>query len=73
MRDGNNVPRSAFVAVILAGSLSVAGCATFQPKPFNEDRYLQHAVTRTDGDITVTADILSPEEGKEVFGGISLR
>lgn len=61
--------RYTFVAMALAGTLCMAGCATFQPKPFNEGRYLQHAMTRTDGDITVTADILSPEEGKEVFGG----
>jgi len=46
----------------------ISGCATFQPKPFDEGVYLTHAVTRSDGDITVTADILTREETKEFFG-----
>ncbi len=46
----------------------ISGCATFQPKPFEEAVYLTHAVTRSEGDITVTADIFSREETKEFFG-----
>jgi hypothetical protein len=46
----------------------IPGCATFEPKPFNEAVYLTHAVTRSDGDISVTADILTREEAKEFFG-----
>jgi hypothetical protein len=47
----------------------MAACGTFQPKPFDETLYLRHAIVRTDGDITVTADVLTPQEGKEVLGG----
>lgn len=46
----------------------ISGCATFQPKPFDETTYLSHAVTKSNGDITVAADILTREETKEVFG-----
>jgi hypothetical protein len=46
----------------------ISGCATFQPKPFDEARYLSHAVTRSDDDVTVTADVLTQEETTEVFG-----
>ena len=46
----------------------MSGCATFEPKPFDEAVYLTHAVTRSDGDIAVTADILTREEAKEFFG-----
>lgn len=46
----------------------ISGCATFQPRPFDEATYLTHAVTRSDDDVTVTADILTQEETLEVFG-----
>jgi hypothetical protein len=46
----------------------ILGCATFQPKPFEEARYLTHAVTKSDGDVRVTADVLTQEETLEVFG-----
>ena len=46
----------------------ISGCATFQPKPFDEATYLTHAVTSSDGDVTVTADILTRDETKEFFG-----
>ena len=56
-----------FLLPILLLSL-ISGCATFQPKPFDETVYLTHAVTRSEGDIAVTADILTREEAKEFFG-----
>lgn len=46
----------------------VSGCATFQPKLFDEARYLDHAVTKSDDDVAVTADVLTREETLEVFG-----
>lgn len=46
----------------------ISGCATFQPKPFEEARYLNHAVTKSDDDVRVTADVLTQEETLEVFG-----
>jgi hypothetical protein len=45
-----------------------SGCATFQPKPFEEARYLTHAVTKSDDDVRVTADVLTQEETLEAFG-----
>jgi hypothetical protein len=44
------------------------GYTAFQQKPFDEARYLTHAVTRADGDLTVTADILTREKTREFFG-----
>jgi hypothetical protein len=64
--EGKYVP---FFLLLLTLLLTfIPGCATFEPKPFDEAVYLTHAVTRSDGDISVTADILTREEAKEFFG-----
>ena len=54
--------------MVLTAAICCSGCSTFQPKAFDEGRYLTHAVTRSDGNITVTADILTQEEAEEFFG-----
>jgi hypothetical protein len=60
---------TSFTLVLFSLSLVlISGCATFQPKPFDETSYLAHSVTKSDGDVTVSADILTQQETKEVFG-----
>jgi hypothetical protein len=59
---------SCFFHLAILLLIAISGCATFEPKPFDETRFLTHAVTKSDGDISVTADVLTPEESKEVFG-----
>jgi hypothetical protein len=57
-----------FILHLIFSFILISGCATSQPKPFDEAGYLTHAVTKSDGDITVTADVLTREETKEIFG-----
>jgi hypothetical protein len=45
----------------------LTGCATFNPLPLDEARYRNRAETQTDGEVRVTAAVLSAEETKEVF------
>ena len=47
--------------------LTLTGCATFNPRPLDESRYRNRAEAQTDGEVRVTAAVLSAEETKEVF------
>jgi hypothetical protein len=56
----------------LAASLVVlpaGGCATFTPQPVDEAPLLAGAHSSTDGDVTVTVAVLSPDNEQRVFGG----
>ena len=49
-------------------SLSISGCATFNPRPIEEGAFLARAQTKRDGKVTVTAAVVSRGESKELFG-----
>ena len=57
-------------AIVVGLILVVLGCASFQaPAPATADApFKQRAQTQQDGDIRVTAVVLSAEESKTVFG-----
>ncbi|MDK9718547.1 MAG: LssY C-terminal domain-containing protein [Trichlorobacter sp.] len=55
-------------AFLFCTLLCLSGCVPFQPKEFDECRYLSHAIAKSDGDVTVTADILTRAEAEEFFG-----
>jgi hypothetical protein len=48
--------------------LIVFGCATFNPRPIDEALYRNRSLTKSDGEVQVTADVLGAEETKKVFG-----
>lgn len=60
--------RSLFLMLLLLIMACVSACSTFQPKPFDESKHLNRAALKSDGDITVTATILTREEAEELFG-----
>ena len=61
--------RSFSLLLLILSLFLISGCATtFEPKPFDETTFLTHAVSRSDGDVAVTATILTREESEEVFG-----
>lgn len=49
-------------------SVSVVGCATFNPRPIEEVAFLERAQTKSEGKVKVTAAVLSKEESRELFG-----
>jgi hypothetical protein len=67
-QSGRRQCSSSSTLLLLFVLLFLSGCATFQPKPFDDNRRLPNAVVKSDGDITVTADILTREEAEEFFG-----
>ena len=48
--------------------LLLAACASFTPKPLDSVPFRERAVTREDGDLTVTVAVPSPEEARAIFG-----
>ncbi|MFV0416995.1 MAG: LssY C-terminal domain-containing protein [Chthoniobacterales bacterium] len=45
-----------------------SGCASFTPPRESRHEYLQRAVTRSQGDVSVSAVVLTDHEAKQVFG-----
>jgi len=48
--------------------LIVFGCATFNPRPIDEALYRNRSLTKSDGEVRVTAAVLGAEETNKVFG-----
>jgi hypothetical protein len=58
-----------FILILLIlFSVSVFGCATFNPRPIEEVAFLERAQTKSDGKVKVTVAVLSREESRELFG-----
>ena len=63
--------RQCLVALIVC--LAVSGCATFDPKPHDEIGFKSRAVTKTEGDVTISAAALGPQEARAAFGVPTMR
>jgi hypothetical protein len=48
--------------------LIIGGCATYQPVPVNKVPLKQHSQTQVDGNVRVTAAVLTNQEGEQIFG-----
>jgi hypothetical protein len=48
--------------------LSLAGCATFNPRPIDEVPFRERAQTQYEGNVRVTAAVPGPEESEALFG-----
>ena len=59
--------RTLWLRLLVICLLTPTGCATFNPRPLDEARYRNRAEAQTDGEVRVTAAVLSSEETKEVF------
>jgi hypothetical protein len=53
---------------VLAASVLVAGCATFDPQPQSDSPFLKRAMTHADGEVKVSLAVLTPQESKEALG-----
>ena len=62
--------RTQWLRLLLMGCiLLISGCASsFNPRPLDEVGFKQRAQTRTEGDVRVTAAVLSAEECEAKFG-----
>jgi hypothetical protein len=49
-------------------SLTVFGCATFNPRPIEEVAFLERSQSKSDGKINITVAVVSRAESKELFG-----
>ena len=56
------------LSVSLVVFVSWSGCVSYRPKPAAEVPFMERAQTQEDGDVKVTAAVLSDKEGREVFG-----
>ncbi|MDD5216515.1 MAG: LssY C-terminal domain-containing protein [Candidatus Omnitrophica bacterium] len=54
--------------VFLALSLIASGCVTYKPHAPSETPFMERAQTQTDGQVRVTAAVLSDKESKKIFG-----
>ena len=59
--------RKAPVLVLIAAILA-SGCASFEPAPIESVPFLERSQTQRDGNVTVSAAVLSAEESKALFG-----
>ncbi len=48
--------------------LTLSGCAAYHPVPVNEVPFEQHSQTQVDGNVRVTAAVLTNQEGEQIFG-----
>ena len=48
--------------------LSLCGCATYNPVTIDEVPFKQHSQTKVDGNVRVTAAVLTNQEGEQIFG-----
>ena len=56
------------LTLLLPGFLMILGCATtFAPLPLEEVRFMERAQAQSDGNLRVTAAVLSAEETEAVF------
>jgi hypothetical protein len=64
----NPLSRCVFIFGVI-GILVVAGCASsFQPRPLEEVEFLKRTQTQSEGNVRVTAAVLSAAESEAVFG-----
>jgi hypothetical protein len=63
------VPESiCMLAVFILSGVLLWSCATFNPQSLNEQLFRKRAATQADGDVRVSAAVLSAEETEAVFG-----
>jgi hypothetical protein len=48
--------------------LTLSGCATYQPVAVDNVPFKQHSQTQVDGNVRVTAVVLTNQEGEQIFG-----
>ncbi len=48
--------------------LTLIGCAAYHPVAVNEVPFKQHSQTKVDGNVRVTAAVLTKQEGEQIFG-----
>ncbi|MBW2583643.1 MAG: LssY C-terminal domain-containing protein, partial [Deltaproteobacteria bacterium] len=48
--------------------LTLSGCATYQPVAIDNVPFKQHSQTQVDGNVRVTAAVLTNQEGEQIFG-----
>jgi hypothetical protein len=48
--------------------LALSGCATYNPVAIDEVPFKQHSQTKVDGNVRVTAAVLTNQEGEQIFG-----
>jgi hypothetical protein len=56
------------VIVCLAFLLAQSGCVSYRPAPLREAHLREHLSTTTDGEVSVTAGVLSAHESRKIFG-----
>ena len=62
-RPGQMMYRPAWLAVLVVA----AGCATFDPEPLDQVPFRERAQTETQGDVTVSAVVLTAAETRRAF------
>ena len=62
-----SVKRRAFPLLVLPALVLGAGCASFNPTPMEAVGFMERAESKTEGDLTVAAVVLSQEEARAVF------
>ena len=60
--------RSVVVGFVLAVTMGCATISTYPPVSLDEAPFLERAVTESEGDITVTVAVPSPDEARDLFG-----
>ena len=48
--------------------LTLGGCASYHPLAVDEVSFKQHSETKVDGNVRVTAAVLTNQEGEQIFG-----
>jgi hypothetical protein len=48
--------------------LTLSGCATYNPVAIDKVPFKQHSETKVDGNVRVTAAVLTNQEGEQIFG-----
>ncbi len=60
--------RTVVVGAVLAVTVSCATISTYPPPDLDDAPFLERAVTQSEGDITVTVAVPSPDEARDLFG-----
>jgi hypothetical protein len=63
-----NLSQILSLGLFILFSLTVFGCATFNPRPIEEGAFLDRSQTKSEGKVTVTVSVVSRAESKDLFG-----
>ena len=55
------------LGAVLIFTLTIYGCATFNPLPIEKNSFLERTQKKTMDNISITVSVLSASESKEVF------